>query len=168
MSISGVDEVHYLEPAHEVLTHGGRCSRHFGRVGKGSDGVGQSRDVRLISDSFEGKRRIEAAQVIDIARHDDGPFATSDKHDRGIDDVCGADAAAKHAGRFGQKLIEKRNARRRPFDESAERRLPRRTSPNLTEDAGRDDQTHTGPERLANERPHARVAALEGDQGAGV
>jgi hypothetical protein len=122
----------------------------------------------VASDALEGETRIKATEIVHVAGHDYGPFAAGDQHDRGVDDVGRPGTAAKDPRGFSQELIEKRNARRRPFDEGAERRLPARASPDLTEDASRDDQARVLLERLANEGTHPRIAALERDEGAGV
>src|SRR5579859_3761571 len=124
--------------------------------------------LAVTSDALERQSRIEAAQIVDVARYDDALFAAGDQNDRGVDHVGGPGTAAEDPRRFGQDVIEERNARRRAFDEGAERRLPTRASPDLTEDASRDDDARALRERLPDERAHPRVAALEGDQSAGV
>ena len=97
------------------------------------------------SDSFERQPRIEAAQVVAVARHDDGPFATRDQDDRRIDHIGGAGAPAKDPRRFGEHLIERRHERRRSFQKGAQRRVARAAPPGLAEHTRGDDQPNASP-----------------------
>ncbi len=62
---------------------------------------------------------VKLTQVVHIARDDDGPFASSDEDDRGVDDVGSARATAKDACGLGEHLVECRHDRGRPLHESA-------------------------------------------------
>jgi hypothetical protein len=111
---------------------------------------------------------VKLTQVVDIARDDDGPFASSDEDDRGVDDIGSARATAKDACGLGEHLVECGHDRGRPLHESAERRLTGCTSPGLGQYTRRDSQPRPALERLADESTHARVATFEGDEGTGI
>jgi hypothetical protein len=120
------------------------------------------------SDSLEEQARIEAAQIVDIARHDDGALTAGDEDHGRVDHVGGSGAPTEYPRGFGEDLIERRNDGRGPFHESAQRRLLWSASPDLAEHARGDDQTHARLQRLANERAHPGITALERDEGTGV
>jgi hypothetical protein len=117
---------------------------------------------------FDQQTGVEAAQVVDIARHDDGSLATPDKNHGRIDDVGRASTTAEDARRLGEHLVERGHRRRWSFHEGAQRRLASAGSPDLPEGSGWDDEAHARGERRANERAHMRVASLERDEGTGV
>jgi hypothetical protein len=117
---------------------------------------------------LNGQLRIEPAEIVDVARHDDGSLTPGGKDHRSIDHVRGSRPAAKNACGFCEDLVEGGDLRDRSGEESAQCDLPRAVTPDLADDTCWNYQAPACSQRLPAERSHAGVPSLERDERARV
>jgi hypothetical protein len=115
--------------------------------------------------AFKRQSGVKVTQVVHIARDDDGPLASSDEDNRGVDDVGSAGAPTKEACGLGEHLVKRRHDRGRPLHQSAERPLAGCTSPGLAQYPRRDYQPRPALECLADESTHMPIPTFESDKG---
>jgi hypothetical protein len=105
--------------------------------------------ARASSDGLDSEVRVEAPEIVGIARYDHSAFALRDDRDGRVDDVGCSGAPAENARGFCEDLVEWGNLRRSSLEQSTERNLAAWVANDLTDNAGWHNEPRSSPERLA-------------------